>query len=166
MKKVAIIMGSDSDLPIAEKAAAQLKALDIPFEVHVMSAHRTPDEACAFAKSAKENGFGVLVSIAGMAAHLGGVLAANTTLPIIGVPGKSSFEGLDALLATVQMPSGIPVATVAVNGSKNAAIAAILAAQMLALSDEELDKKLVAMRQEMADEVRRKDEKICAQFRD
>ena len=156
-------MGSDSDLPIAEKAAAQLKALDIPFEVHVMSAHRTPDEACAFAKSAKENGFGVLISIAGMAAHLGGVLAANTTLPIIGVPGKSSFEGLDALLATVQMPSGIPVATVAVNGSKNAAI---LAAQMLALSDEELDKKLVAMRQEMADEVRRKDEKICAQFRD
>ena len=128
-----------------------------------MSAHRTPDEACAFAKSAKENGFGVLISIAGMAAHLGGVLAANTTLPIIGVPGKSSFEGLDALLATVQMPSGIPVATVAVNGSKNAAI---LAAQMLALSDEELDKKLVAMRQEMADEVRRKDEKICAQFRD
>lgn len=163
MKKVAIIMGSDSDLPVAEKAAAQLKALDIPFEVHVMSAHRTPDEACAFAKSAKENGFGVLISIAGMAAHLGGVLAANTTLPIIGVPGKSSFEGLDALLATVQMPSGIPVATVAVNGSKNAAI---LAAQMLALSDEELDKKLVAMRQEMADEVRRKDEKICAQFRD
>ena len=163
MKKVAIIMGSDSDLPLAEKAAAQLKALDIPFEVHVMSAHRTPDEACAFAKSAKENGFGVLISIAGMAAHLGGVLAANTTLPIIGVPGKSSFEGLDALLATVQMPPGIPVATVAVNGSKNAAI---LAAQMLALSDEELDKKLVAMRQEMADEVRRKDEKICAQFRD
>ena len=163
MKKVAIIMGSDSDLPVAEKAAAQLKALDIPFEVHVMSAHRTPDEACAFAKSAKENGFGVLISIAGMAAHLGGVPPANTTLPIIGVPGKSSFEGLDALLATVQMPSGIPVATVAVNGSKNAAI---LAAQMLALSDEELDKKLVAMRQEMADEVRRKDEKICAQFRD
>lgn len=163
MKKVAIIMGSDSDLPIAEKAAAQLKALDIPFEVHVMSAHRTPDEACAFAKAAKENGFGVLISIAGMAAHLGGVLAANTTLPIIGVPGKSSFEGLDALLATVQMPSGIPVATVAVNGSKNAAI---LAAQMLALSDEELDKKLVAMRKEMADEVRRKDEKISAQFRD
>lgn len=163
MKKVAIIMGSDSDLPIAEKAAAQLKAFDIPFEVHVMSAHRTPDEACAFAKAAKENGFGVLISIAGMAAHLGGVLAANTTLPIIGVPGKSSFEGLDALLATVQMPSGIPVATVAVNGSKNAAI---LAAQMLALSDEELDKKLAAMRKEMADEVRRKDEKISAQFRD
>ncbi len=161
MKKVAIVMGSDSDLPIAEKAAQQLKDLGIPFEVHVMSAHRTPDEACAFAKSAKENGFGVLISIAGMAAHLGGVLAANTTLPIIGVPGKSSFEGLDALLATVQMPSGIPVATVAVNGSKNAAI---LAAQMLALSDAALDEKLVAMRKTMADEVRAKDRKIAAQF--
>ncbi len=163
MKKVAIIMGSDSDLAIAEKAAAQLRELEIPFEVHVMSAHRTPDEACAFAKSAKENGFGVLISIAGMAAHLGGVLAANTTLPIIGVPGKSSFEGLDALLATVQMPSGIPVATVAVNGSKNAAI---LAAQMLALSDANLDKKLVAMREKMAEEVRTKDLKISAQFAD
>lgn len=161
MKKVAIIMGSDSDLAIAEKVAAQLKELEIPFEVHVMSAHRTPDEACAFAKSAKENGFGVLISIAGMAAHLGGVLAANTTLPIIGVPGKSSFEGLDALLATVQMPSGIPVATVAVNGSKNAAI---LAAQMLALSDSALDEKLVSMRRQMADEVRQKDAKISAQF--
>lgn len=161
MKKVAIIMGSDSDLPIAEKAAAQLKELGIPFEVRVMSAHRTLDEACNFAKNAKANGFGVLISIAGMAAHLGGVLAANTTLPIIGVPGKSSFEGLDALLATVQMPSGIPVATVAVNGSKNAAI---LAAQMLALSDSELDAKLVSMREKMADEVRAKDAKIAAQF--
>lgn len=161
MKKVAIIMGSDSDLPIAEKAAAQLRELEIPFEVHVMSAHRTPDEACNFAKSAKANGFGVLISIAGMAAHLGGVLAANTTLPIIGVPGKSSFEGLDALLATVQMPSGIPVATVAVNGSKNAAI---LAAQMLALGDAHLDAKLAAMREQMADEVRAKDAKISAQF--
>lgn len=161
MKKVAIIMGSDSDLPIAEKAAAQLRELDIPFEVHVMSAHRTPDEACNFAKNAKDNGFGVLISIAGMAAHLGGVLAANTTLPIIGVPGKSSFEGLDALLATVQMPSGIPVATVAVNGSKNAAI---LAAQMLALGDADLDAKLVSMREAMADEVRAKDARISAQF--
>ncbi len=161
MKKVAIIMGSDSDLPIAEKAAAQLRELDIPFEVHVMSAHRTPDEACNFAKNAKDNGFGVLISIAGMAAHLGGVLAANTTLPIIGVPGKSSFEGLDALLATVQMPSGIPVATVAVNGSENAAI---LAAQMLALGDADLDAKLVAMREAMADEVRAKDANISAQF--
>ena len=154
-------MGSDSDLAIAEKAAAQLREFGIPFEVHVMSAHRTPDEACSFAKNAKANGFGVLISIAGMAAHLGGVLAANTTLPIIGVPGKSSFEGLDALLATVQMPSGIPVATVAVNGSKNAAI---LAAQMLALSDADLDAKLVAMREQMADEVRAKDAKISAQF--
>lgn len=154
-------MGSDSDLPIAEKAAAQLRELDIPFEVHVMSAHRTPDEACNFAKNAKDNGFGVLISIAGMAAHLGGVLAANTTLPIIGVPGKSSFEGLDALLATVQMPSGIPVATVAVNGSKNAAI---LAAHMLALGDADLDAKLVAMREAMADEVRAKDARISAQF--
>lgn len=161
MKKVAIIMGSDSDLAIAEKAAAQLKELEIPFEVHVMSAHRTPDEACNFAKAAKENGFGVLISIAGMAAHLGGVLAANTTLPIIGVPGKSSFEGLDALLATVQMPSGIPVATVAVNGSKNAAI---LAAQMLALSNPALDAKLVSMREQMAEDVRKKDAKISAQF--
>lgn len=161
MKKVAIIMGSDSDLAIAEKAAALLRELGIPFEVHVMSAHRTPDEACSFAKNAKANGFGVLISIAGMAAHLGGVLAANTTLPIIGVPGKSSFEGLDALLATVQMPSGIPVATVAVSGSKNAAI---LAAQMLALSDSDLDAKLVAMREQMADEVRAKDAKISAQF--
>ena len=159
MKKVAIIMGSDSDLPIAEKAAAQLKALDIPFEVHVMSAHRTHDEACAFAKSAKENGFGVLISIAGMAAHLGGVLAANTTLPIIGVPGKSSFEGLDALLATVQMPSGIPVATVAIDGAQNAAL---LAAQMLALSDDELAARLDADREAMAAQIAEKDQKLQA----
>lgn len=110
MKKVAIIMGSDSDLPTAEKAATELKKLEIPFEVHVMSAHRTPDEASAFSKNAEENGFGVIISIAGMAAHLGGVLAANTVLPVIGVPVGSSFGGLDALLATVQMPSGIPVA--------------------------------------------------------
>ena len=161
MKKVAIIMGSDSDLPIAEKAAAQLKELDIPFEVHVMSAHRTPDEACDFVKQAKANGFGVLISIAGMAAHLGGVLAANTTLPIIGVPGKSSFEGLDALLATVQMPSGIPVATVAVNGSKNAAI---LAAQMLALSDPELAEKLRARKKKLAEKVAAANEKLQAQL--
>ncbi len=161
MKKVAIIMGSDSDLPIAEKAAQQLKDFGIPFEVRVMSAHRTPDEAFRFAKDAKKNGFGVLIAIAGMAAHLGGVLAANTTLPIIGVPGKSSFEGMDALLATVQMPSGIPVATVAVNGSKNAAI---LAAEMLALSDADLDKKLEAMRDAAAEEVRAKDARIKAQF--
>ena len=161
MKKVAVIMGSDSDLPIAEKAAEQLRALGIPFTVRVMSAHRTPDEACAFAKAAQEAGYGVLISIAGMAAHLGGILAANTTLPVIGVPGKSSFEGLDALLATVQMPSGIPVATVAVGGAKNAAI---LAAEMLALSDAALAEKLHEMRRTMADEVRAKDARICAQF--
>ena len=161
MKKVAVIMGSDSDLPIAEKAVSQLKELGIPFEVHVMSAHRTPDEASDFSKNAIKNGFGVIISIAGMAAHLGGVLAANTTLPIIAVPVKSSFEGLDALLASVQMPSGIPVATVAVGGAKNAAI---LAAQMLALSDSSLADKLVQMRKDMTDEVRAKDAKISAQF--
>ena len=161
MKKVAIIMGSDSDLPIAEKAAAQLKAFDIPFEVHVMSAHRTPDEACAFAKSAKENGFGVLISIAGMAAHLGGVLAANTTLPIIGVPGKSSFEGLDALLATVQMPSGIPVATVAIDGAENAAL---LAVQILAVSDGELYKKLEESRAAAARKVLEKNRAVEEKF--
>ena len=161
MKKVAIIMGSDSDLPIAKKAVEQLQDFGIPFEVRVMSAHRTPHEAFAFAKSAKENGFGVLIAIAGMAAHLAGVLAANTTLPVIGVPVSSTFEGLDALLATVQMPSGIPVATVAVNGSKNAAI---LAAQMLALSDNVLGEKLEAMRQCAADEVRTKDAHIKTQF--
>ena len=161
MKKVAIIMGSDSDLPIAKKTVEQLQDFGIPFEVRVMSAHRTPHEAFAFAKSAKENGFGVLIAIAGMAAHLAGVLAANTTLPVIGVPVSSTFEGLDALLATVQMPSGIPVATVAVNGSKNAAI---LAAQMLALSDNVLGEKLEAMRQCAADEVRTKDAHIKTQF--
>ena len=163
MKKVAIIMGSDSDLPIAKKAVEQLQDFGIPFEVRVMSAHRTPHEAFAFAKSAKENGFGVLIAIAGMAAHLAGVLAANTTLPVIGVPVSSTFEGLDALLATVQMPSGIPVATVAVTGSKNAAI---LAAQMLALSDTVLRENLEAMRQCAADEVRTKDAHIKAQFED
>ncbi|MEG0546566.1 MAG: 5-(carboxyamino)imidazole ribonucleotide mutase [Oscillospiraceae bacterium] len=162
MKKVAIIMGSDSDIGVAEKAITQLKSLEIPFEVRVMSAHRTPDEASKFSKDAEKNGFGVIISIAGMAAHLGGVLAANTTLPIIGVPVKSSFNGLDALLATVQMPSGIPVATVAVDGAKNAAI---LAAQMLALSDEALSAKLKAMRESMSDEVRAKDAKIMAQYK-
>ena len=156
MKKVAIIMGSDSDLPTAEKAATELKKLEIPFEVHVMSAHRTPDEASAFSKNAEKNGFG------GMAAHLGGVLAANTVLPVIGVPVGSSFGGLDALLATVQMPSGIPVATVALGGGKNAAI---LAAQMLALSDDSLREKLRGMRKEMAEAVREKDDIISNQFK-
>jgi len=157
MKKVAIIMGSDSDLPTAEKAATELKKLEIPFEVHVMSAHRTPDEASAFSKNAEENGFGVIISIAGMAAHLGGVLAANTVLPVIGVPVGSSFGGLDALLATVQMPSGIPVATVALGRGKKA--------EMLALSDDSLREKLRGMRKEMAEAVREKDDIISNQFK-
>lgn len=162
MKKVAVIMGSDSDLPIAQKAADQLKEFGIPFEVRVMSAHRTPDDASEFSKNAVNNGFGVIISIAGMAAHLGGVLAANTTLPVIAVPVKSSFDGLDALLASVQMPSGIPVATVAVGGGKNAAI---LAAEMLALSDSGLSDKLASMREKMTEEVRKKDDAVSAQFK-
>ena len=144
MKKVAIIMGSDSDLPILEKSAEILKSFDIPYEAHIYSAHRTPNEAQAFAKSARENGFGVLICAAGMAAHLAGVIAANTTLPVIGIPCKSAvFDGLDALLATVQMPSGIPVATVAVNGGANAAL---LAAEILALEDADLAQKLAEKR--------------------
>ena len=144
MKKVAIIMGSDSDLPILEKSAEILKSFDIPYEAHIYSAHRTPNEAQAFAKSARENGFGVLICAAGMAAHLAGVIAANTTLPVIGIPCKSAvFDGLDALLATVQMPSGIPVATVAVNGGANAAL---LATEILALEDADLAQKLAEKR--------------------
>lgn len=157
LKKVAVIMGSDSDWAIVKKAVDCLKEYHVETEVRVMSAHRTPEEACSFAKNAKQNGFGVIIAAAGMAAHLGGVLAAHTTLPVIGIPVKSSFEGLDALLATVQMPSGIPVATVAVNGAKNAAI---LALQILALGDEDLSAKLEQMKEQMAKEVRQKDEKI------
>lgn len=153
-KKVAVIMGSDSDFEVVSAAIKQLKALDIPVEAHVMSAHRTPDRASAFAAGAKEAGFGVIIAAAGMAAHLAGVLAANTTLPVIGIPIRSTFEGMDALLATVQMPSGIPVATVAVNGAKNAAL---LAAQILALGDPVLDSKLEAMKNEMAEGVAQKD---------
>lgn len=153
-KKVAVIMGSDSDFEVVSAAIKQLKALDIPVEAHVMSAHRTPDRASAFAAGAKEAGFGVIIAAAGMAAHLAGVLAANTTLPVIGIPIRSTFEGMDALLATVQMPSGIPVATVAVNGAKNAAL---LAAQILALGDPALDSKLEAMKNEMAEGVAQKD---------
>ena len=156
MKKVAIIMGSDSDLPTAEKAATELKKLEIP-EVHVMSAHRTPDEASAFSKNAEENGFGVIISIAGMAAHLGGVLAANTVLPVIGVPVGSSFGGLDALLATVQMPSGIPVATVAINGGANAGL---LAAKMLATSDDAILQKLKEYSKELKEQVQAKDARL------
>lgn len=157
-KKVAVIMGSDSDFPVVSAAVKRLKALDIPYEVHVMSAHRTPDAAAEFSKNAKENGFGVIIAAAGKAAHLGGVLAAHTTLPIIGIPIKSStLDGLDALLATVQMPSGIPVATVAIDGADNAAI---LAAQMLALSDDSLAEKLCGMKRQMAEGVAKKDKAI------
>ena len=140
MKKVGIIMGSDSDLPIIQKAVDVLKAFEVPYEVHIYSAHRTPVEARDFSVSARENGFGVLIAAAGMAAHLAGAVAANTTLPVIGIPCKGPvLDGMDALLATVQMPTGIPVATVAINGGANAAL---LALQILAVSDADLARKL------------------------
>ena len=157
MKKVAVIMGSDSDFPVVKSALAELKNYGVPFECKVMSAHRTPELASEFASKAKENGFGVIICAAGMAAHLAGVIAGHTTLPVIGIPIKSTFEGLDALLATVQMPSGIPVATVAVNGAKNAAILAI---QMLALSDDTLAEKILQAKQDMIDGVVAKDKKL------
>lgn len=154
-KKVAVIMGSDSDLPVLEPCLKRLKALGIPLEAHVMSAHRTPGAAAAFSSSAREKGFGVIIAAAGKAAHLAGVLAAHTTLPVIGVPVKSStLDGLDALLSTVQMPTGIPVATVAIDGAENAAL---LAAQMLALSDEGLAQKLAALKRTMEEGVAQKD---------
>ncbi|MDP4119916.1 MAG: 5-(carboxyamino)imidazole ribonucleotide mutase [Bacillota bacterium] len=157
-KKVAIIMGSDSDFDVVSAAAKTLKDFSIPFEMHVMSAHRTPVQAAEFSSKAKENGFGVIIAAAGMAAHLAGVLAAHTTLPVIGIPVKSTtFDGMDALLATVQMPKGIPVATVAVNGAANAAL---LAVQMLALSDENLSNQLIKMKTDMANEVIEKDKKL------
>lgn len=155
MKKVAIIMGSDSDLPVVTPAIKQLRELGIEMQVRVMSAHRTPEAAHEFSKTAKDNGFGVIIAAAGMAAHLGGVLAASTTLPVIGIPCSGKvLDGMDALLSTVMMPPGIPVATVGVNAAKNAAL---LAAEILALSDEALSEKLVAMRQEMAAQVAEKD---------
>ncbi len=158
MKKVAIIMGSDSDLPVVKPAWEELKKLGIPCEAHVMSAHRTPAAAAEFSKNARANGFGVIIAAAGMAAHLAGALAANTTLPIIGIPVKGgAMDGLDALLATVMMPSGIPVATVALNGAKNAAV---LAAQMLAIEDAELAAKLDAARQDMAAQIEAKDKAL------
>ncbi len=158
MKKVAVIMGSDSDFPAVKPAVLKLRSFGIPVEAHVMSAHRTPEQAASFAGQAKENGFGVIIAAAGKAAHLAGVLAAHTTLPVIGIPIKSStLDGLDALLATVQMPSGIPVATVAIDGAENAAI---LAAQMLALSDEELSRKLSDMKKDMSQKVGEKDTKL------
>ena len=157
-KKVAVIMGSDSDWPVVKAACAQLKELDIPFEAHILSAHRTPGAAAAFAASARKNGFGAIICAAGMAAHLAGAFAANTTLPVIGIPMKGgAMDGLDALLATVQMPSGIPVATVAMNGAKNAAI---LAAQMLAIQDEELAARLDQARRDMAAQIEQKEETL------
>ena len=156
-KKVAIIMGSDSDLSIVEKAAAVLKDYGVEYEMRIMSAHRCPVKVAEFAKAASYNNFGVIIAAAGMAAHLAGAIAANTTLPVIGIPIKSSLEGLDALLSTVQMPSGIPVATVGINNAKNAAL---LAVQILALSDEGLAAKLTAERVKMEQEVAAKDEKL------
>ena len=155
MKKVGIVMGSDSDLPILRKAMDTLDSLGIPFEAHVYSARRTPDQARHFALHARENGFGAMIAAAGMAAHLAGAIAANTTIPVIGIPCKSTnLDGIDALLSTVQMPSGIPVATVAINGAVNAAL---LAAQILAVSDEDLAKKLDAKRASDAAKVLQKD---------
>ena len=155
MKKVAVIMGSDSDFPVVKGALTELKSFGVPFEAHVMSAHRTQALAADFAANAEANGFGVIICAAGMAAHLAGVIAGHTTLPVIGIPCKGAqLDGLDALLATVMMPSGIPVATVAVDGAKNAAI---LAVQMLALSDEGLAAQLKARKAEMIAGVQKKD---------
>lgn len=156
MKKVAIIMGSDSDLPVVQKAADTLCTFGVPYEMHVYSAHRTPEQARDFSANARKNGFGVIIAAAGMAAHLAGALAANTTLPVIGIPMKSTTfsNGIDALLSTVQMPSGIPVATVAVDGAVNAALLAI---EMLAITDDELAAKLDAKRKADAEKVLAKD---------
>lgn len=164
MKKVGLIMGSDSDLPVVKKAASVLDELGIPYEAHVFSAHRTPAEARAWTLAAREEGFGVIIAFAGMAAHLAGAIAANTTLPVIGVPCKSAaLDGMDALLSTVMMPSGIPVATVAIDGGKNAAL---LAAEMLALSDDDLASTLDARRSAEAEAVLVKDEGIMKRVRD
>lgn len=161
MKKVGIIMGSDSDLPVVEKAINVLKDFGIPFEVHIYSAHRTPEQARAFAMNARKDGFGVMICAAGMAAHLAGAIAANTTVPVIGIPIKSSLDGLDALLSTVQMPSGIPVATVAINGAANAAF---LAAEIISISDDALAERLDARRKADADAVLVKDAKVAEQY--
>jgi len=160
MKKVGIIMGSDSDLPIVQKAVDMLKNLEIPYEVHIYSAHRTPIEARDFAVNARANGFGALICAAGMAAHLAGAIAANTTLPVVGIPCKGGMmDGLDALLSTVQMPTGIPVATVAINGAANAAL---LCAQIIAVEDKALAEKLDAKRKSDAQKVLDKDANIAA----
>ena len=158
MKKVAVIMGSDSDWPSVKRACQQLEQFGIPYEAHIMSAHRTPAQAAEFARSARQNGFGVIICAAGMAAHLAGAFAGNSTLPVIGIPLKGgAVDGLDALLATVQMPSGIPVATVALNGAKNAAV---LAAQILAVTDDELASRLDADRDIMAAQIAAKEDKL------
>lgn len=162
MKKVAVIMGSDSDWPVVKGACAQLEAFGIPYEAHILSAHRTPAQAAEFARGARANGFGALICAAGMAAHLAGAIAANTTLPVIGIPMKGgAMDGLDALLATVQMPSGIPVATVALNGAKNAAV---LAAQMLAIHDGRIAGLLKQARADMEKDIAVKDEKLQAEI--
>ena len=162
MKKVAIIMGSDSDWGVVNGACTVLKDFGVPYEAHVLSAHRTPEAASAFAKAARANGYGVILCAAGMAAHLAGAFAANTTLPVVGIPMKGgAVDGLDALLATVQMPSGIPVATVALNGAKNAAV---LAAQILAVTDERLAALLAADRAAMAAQIAKKEEALQAQL--
>ena len=158
MKKIGIIMGSDSDLPVVKKATEMLDRLQVPYEVHIYSAHRTPDEAAGFAAEARENGFGAIIAAAGMAAHLAGAIAARTTLPVIGIPCRSGdLGGIDALLSTVQMPSGIPVATVAIGGGQNAAL---LAAQILAVEDPELAGKLDALRDEGRKKVLEKDKNL------
>ena len=162
MKKVGIVMGSDSDLPILRKTMDTLKGLNIPFECHIFSAHRTPEEARDFAMNARKNGFGCLIAAAGMAAHLAGAIAANSTLPVIGIPCKGPcFDGMDALLSTVMMPSGIPVATVAVNGGVNAAL---LAAEIIAVSDDALAAKLDAKRASDAKKVLEKDAALQAEL--
>ena len=163
MKKIAVIMGSDSDLPVAEKAIQTLATYGVPYEVHVYSAHRTPVEAKIFSETARENGFGAIICLAGMAAHLAGAIAANTTLPVVGVPVKSTnLDGLDALLSTVQMPTGIPVATVAIDGAANAAILCI---QMLAIEDEDLAAKLKKAREDGAAKVLQKNRAIEQKYR-
>lgn len=162
MKKVGILMGSDSDLPVLEKAFSTLESLQIPFEVHVYSAHRTPKEAKEFSAGARNRGFGVIIAAAGMAAHLAGAVAANTTLPVIGIPVKSSnFDGMDALLSTVMMPPGMPVATVGVNAAQNAAL---LAAQILSVEDAALAEKLQNMRVENAKKILAKNDSVSAQY--
>ena len=164
MKKVAIVMGSDSDAPVMAKAVKVLEGYGIPYEAHVYSAHRTPEQAATFAKNAKDNGFGVIIAGAGMAAALAGVLAANTTLPVIGVPLKSAaLEGTDALLATVMMPSGIPVATVAIDGSKNAAY---LATEIIALGDDELSEKIAEDRKKQSETVLEKDAQLMNKLKE